>query len=1184
MYWGLLPVPSLIAVIAALRFAVARSVFYDPGWLIPVTNSLFVTLIFLTVAYIAARNYATNGRIQILLLGCGTLIFGLAAAAAGFARGLPGGANLNVTIYNTGALIAALFYFISALILLVGLSPTVGPARRTAWAAVGYLATTVLAGLLITAALADVMAPFFIQGAGPTLLRQAVLGTADVLFVFSFLIFIGMHFRTKEIFLYWYALALALTSISLTAFFIQSSVGSPVGWVGRFSQYLGGVYLIVALLAARRSARERKTSFDKVLTFSLNSSAGALTPAAAESPAAIGRMEKDLRHVYLEASADAFYVKDIQGRYLLFNKEAARITGRQPEEVLGEDDYFLFPDDEAKTVMAGDRKVMEDGVVTTYEEVVQTVDGRKTYLSTKGPLFDDHGNVVGLFGIARDVTEHRKAEDGLRASEIRYRALVDLGPDAIIVNVGGKYAFANPAAARLFGVDSPQELVGRDAINMIHLDYRELVVERSSQALAGATLPPQEIKLLRLDGSPVEVESIGVRVVFGGEPAVQVVYRDITERKQAEADLRESHDLLANLALLVPGVIYQYRLYPDGRSAFPYSSPGMNDIYEVTPEEVREDATPVFGRLHPDDYSYVADAIAESARTLNTFHCEFRVVLPRQGLRWRWSQAQPVRMEDGGTLWHGIISDITEHKISEEALRASEATMHYIIKHDPSAIAVYDRDLRYLAVSDRYVEDYDIDGENIVGKSHYEVFPEIPQKWRDVHQRALAGAIEREKDDSFLRLDGSLTYNSWECRPWYGPDGSIGGIITYTEVTTERIEALEALRQAEEHLHQSQKMEAVGQLAGGIAHDFNNLLTAILGYSQLILANGSSTVDEVRPEVEEIKLAGERARALIQQILAFSRRQALRPQVISLDRVVRGIEPLLRRSIGEDIDLQIIESPSLASVEVDPHQFEQVVMNLVLNARDAMPSGGRITVETANAELDDEFCRTHAGATPGSHVMLRVSDTGVGMDAHVQEHLFEPFFTTKAPGAGTGLGLATVYGIVKQSNGSIFVTSEPRRGSDFTIYLPRAAQPSLPGEMLVPPHVSARGSETIVVVEDEKALQGLVRLILGAVGYRTLMFASAAEALAVLEQGEQVVDLLLTDVMLPGPMQGHELAQTVLASRPHLPVLFMSGYARDALVHAGRLDEGVNLLEKPFTPESLTDAVREVLDMPRGSG
>jgi two-component system cell cycle sensor histidine kinase/response regulator CckA len=335
----------------------------------------------------------------------------------------------------------------------------------------------------------------------------------------------------------------------------------------------------------------------------------------------------------------------------------------------------------------------------------------------------------------------------------------------------------------------------------------------------------------------------------------------------------------------------------------------------------------------------------------------------------------------------------------------------------------------------------------------------------------------------------------------------------------------------------------------------------------------------VRCAMEQIKRAGDRASELTHQILAFSRRQTLRPQVVLLDEVIRGMEQLLRRTIGEDLDLQIVESSPLAAAELDPHQFEQVVMNLVLNARDAMPTGGLLTVETANVELDEEFARTHAGTPPGSYVMLRISDTGVGMDAAIQARIFEPFYTTKAIGAGTGLGLSTVYGIVKQSNGSIFVTSEPGRGSSFAIYLPKAAQPDASQERPVSSQAASGGRETIMVVEDEEALRGLIQLFLAGAGYKTLMFASAQEALAALQEAETGLDLLLTDVMLSGAMQGHDLARAVLAVRPELPVLYISGYARDALVHAGRLDEGVNLLEKPFTSSSLKDMVRQVLDM-----
>jgi signal transduction histidine kinase/ActR/RegA family two-component response regulator len=388
---------------------------------------------------------------------------------------------------------------------------------------------------------------------------------------------------------------------------------------------------------------------------------------------------------------------------------------------------------------------------------------------------------------------------------------------------------------------------------------------------------------------------------------------------------------------------------------------------------------------------------------------------------------------------------------------------------------------------------------------------------------------------------------------------------------------------AEELLRQSQKMEAVGQLAGGIAHDFNNLLSAIIGYADLVLSHdGALQPESVRSDVEEIKHAGLRGAALTKQILAFSRRQALKPEIVCLNDVLGGLESLLRRTLGEDIDLVTVLCPDLGQSEVDPHQLEQVLMNLALNARDAMPSGGRLALETANVELDEEYCRTRPDTTPGSYVMLSVSDTGTGMDAETTSHVFEPFFTTKAPDQGTGLGLSTVYGIVRQSGGNISVYSEPGKGTSFKLYLPRVARPKSAPASVARATSSTRGQETILVVEDEDAIRGLVDRILDGLGYEVLTAATADEALKVLADGRSPVDLLLTDVVLPGSIQGNDLACSLLAIWPDLPVLYMSGYTRNATVHTGRLDAGVNFLEKPFTPDALGAKVRAVLDRALG--
>jgi signal transduction histidine kinase/ActR/RegA family two-component response regulator len=398
-----------------------------------------------------------------------------------------------------------------------------------------------------------------------------------------------------------------------------------------------------------------------------------------------------------------------------------------------------------------------------------------------------------------------------------------------------------------------------------------------------------------------------------------------------------------------------------------------------------------------------------------------------------------------------------------------------------------------------------------------------------------------------------------------------GEPLTVMEVSRDVTER----KQLQEQFLQAQKMEAIGQLAGGVAHDFNNLLTVMLGYSEMLLHNLED--ERLKSHVEAISNAAERAGRLTSQLLAFSRKQIREPRVLNINDIVAETDNMLRRVIGEDIKLTTVLDKDLSHVRIDPGQIEQVIMNLTVNARDAMPDGGKLVIETANVELDAEYANAHLSVQPGEHVMLAVTDTGHGMDEETRKHIFEPFFTTKEVGAGTGLGLSTVYGIAKQNNGNVWVYSEPGKGTTFKVYLPvvkeeRAAAPDKEEAPEVP-----AGTETILLVEDEEIVRELARQVLEQKGYKVLTARHGAEALIVAEQYDGPIHLLLTDVVMP-EMNGKDLAERLLAIRSDLRVIYMSGYADAAIFQNGSVPETANYLQKPFTPASLLRKVREVLD------
>lgn len=450
-------------------------------------------------------------------------------------------------------------------------------------------------------------------------------------------------------------------------------------------------------------------------------------------------------------------------------------------------------------------------------------------------------------------------------------------------------------------------------------------------------------------------------------------------------------------------------------------------------------------------------------------------------------------------------------------------------------------------------------------------------------RKLSGGGVVVVFENRYRCKDGSYRWFQWNSYP-YSEEELIYAVardITPAKEAEEQLqdrlkEATLKGQQLQEQLQQAQKMEAVGRLAGGIAHDFNNMLTVITGYSDLLL-KAPGVTDAIGKGLQEIKRAGTKAAELTTRLLAFSRKQVLQPKVLDLNGVLKSYQAVLRRLLGEDLAVQFHLAPHLWYVKADPGQLEQVLMNLVINARDAMPRGGQLTIETANVQLDAGYAATHPDAQPGPHVMLAVSDTGHGMDKETQARIFEPFFTTKEKGKGTGLGLSTVYGIVKQSGGHIYVYSEVGKGTTFKIYLPQV-EAEAPAPLVAEPAPDVpRGKETILLVEDEPPVRNFVSLALQQLGYTVLEVTNGQEARFFCERYSGPIHLLLTDVVLPGE-SGRQVADQLVSLRPTLRVLYTSGYTENSIVHHGVLDENVAFLPKPFSPEDLARKVREVLD------
>ena len=687
--------------------------------------------------------------------------------------------------------------------------------------------------------------------------------------------------------------------------------------------------------------------------------------------------------------------------------------------------------------------------------------------------------------------------------------------------------------------------------------------------------------------------------MIGGHAVGRVwSFRDVTERRRAErlqqatyriADAasaaRSVQDLLAavhrTVGELMPATNFYVALYDEATRiiSFPYFVDEIDEAFEPKPwgkgltEYVIRTGQPLLAT--PDVYRDMerrGEVELIGAPSLDWVGVPLKLGDTTIGVLVVQTYTEGVRYgERERDILQFVSTQVAraiERARADEQLRRSETRYRLLFESNPEAMFVYDPGtLRFLAVNEAAVARYGWTREEFLRMTLPDVRPpsEIPRleaalAAQDRGAATVSDTKHRKKDGSLIDVE--------VLSDWIEFEGRRARLVLAKDVT-------ERLR-LEEQLRQSQKMEAIGQLAGGIAHDFNNLLAAILGFCGLLERQVGANA-QMRGDVAEIRHAAGRAAELTRKLLAFGRRQMLAPRVLDLNGLVADLDKMLRRVIGEHIELVTQLDPELAPVKADLGQLEQVILNLVVNARDAMPQGGRVSIQTANTDLDLAYADTHAPVVPGRYVLLAVSDTGTGMHPEAKAHLFEPFFTTKEVGKGTGLGLATVYGIVKQSGGYIWVYSESGSGTSVKIYLPRSDQPVQPVPR--PPVLAGlpTGTETVLVVEDAEAIRSLARKVLTAQGYTVLEAGDGVEALQIAERHTGMLHLVLTDVVMPG-MSGRELAQRLAPLRPQLKLLYMSGYTGDAVVHRGVLEDGLPFLAKPFTPEDLASKVRDVLD------
>jgi PAS domain S-box-containing protein len=915
---------------------------------------------------------------------------------------------------------------------------------------------------------------------------------------------------------------------------------------------------------------------------------------------ALQKSQEKYRNI-LENMAETYLEMDLQGHFVFFNDSLCRVLGYSRDELQNADYRLITPPDHLDNISKAFHDIYATGKPKTFSDYeLIAKNNSAVYMNMSFSLLrSPSGEPIGFFGLGRDVTEEVQNRRKIEESERHLRIITQNIRDVIwTMDFDLHYTYVSPSVSQLLGftVEEVQQMPLRQVLPPERFNrIKQMLAEQMNDALQGGAQELSktvtfEMPMMCKNGKTIWVEiTANFNLDENGKPFEIVgVTRDISERKKAATHLLESEKRYRTITENVNDIVWIINL----DMQITYVSPSNEALTGFTPAELMRHPLQHF--LAPDSYAYASRIVAEeldlehSGLSLDpnrsrTLEIE---ILSKKGEN-IWVEVSATFNRDANGKATEILAvgrNITQRRMMEEALADSERRYRMIVENMNEIIWTLGPNLQFIYVSPSSLRMTGYSPEEtrqtpltrLLSPDSYalatqrladELALEASGKPFDPH-RAIVLEIEAiHKNGDSLWLEISGTFNRDQ-------SGRIKEIVVVGKNITERKKAEAEKRHLEQQLNQAQKMETIGRLAGGVAHDFNNMLSVILGYVDLAKLRLAKQ-HPVLQDIAEIERAAIRSRDITTQLLAFSRKQIIEPRIVDLNEMVIHTQKALTRLIGEDIDLKVKFGRNLWPIKFDPSQIEQILINLAVNARDAMPNGGKLTIETFNTVIDPLYCENHIGVVPGDYIQLNVSDTGIGMDEDTLQHIFEPFFTTKEAGKGTGLGLATVYGIVRQNEGFIHVYSEPGFGSTFSIYLPRTTETAEEKNPSEEEPVFA-GQGNILLVEDDPMVLKIAQNMLESMGFTVTAVKEPAEVIAIYETPERSFDLVITDVIMPS-MSGKDLKNKLQTIRPEGKFLFMSGYTADVIAHHGVLEKGVHFLQKPFTLKSLAGKVAEAL-------